>query len=389
MTTIDRAAKRRARRIAADEAHAWARNLRLGNANAKLVLSMLTLYVDGDGGCFVSIPTLADDTELSAQTVRNRLAWLEQVGAIARLPQWIDEFGRRNGDGRGKRTSDLIRLQIDIESEAIEAAAEGVSREVSPMPQTGLNPGAETVSPAPALRQPYDSVEGLISEPEPESPLKSPQGDEKEAEALSEDPELFAAAWSAWPGHEMMRRDLAVEEFRKLTPAQQRHCRAAIPLFVKMQVAHRRTTATNFHIWIRHRGFEEFPTAATGEGVAAAATNLAVGSAEGRAVKALYGFARVPLMEHGGFLIYPLPVTPQVLAFGNAGDSASWCWVEGNQVAAWSAFLTSAIHKPRPDLVTTREVDGEQRRGMLAPWPWPPRKDGTISQATTKDEDAA
>jgi hypothetical protein len=58
-------AKRRARRIAADEAHAWARNLRLNNPHAKLTLSMLSLYVDGDGFCFVSIPTLADDTELS------------------------------------------------------------------------------------------------------------------------------------------------------------------------------------------------------------------------------------------------------------------------------------------------------------------------------------
>jgi hypothetical protein len=44
---------------------------------------MLSLYVDGDGYCFVSIPTLADDTELSRTTVRNRLAWLEEIGAIA------------------------------------------------------------------------------------------------------------------------------------------------------------------------------------------------------------------------------------------------------------------------------------------------------------------
>jgi hypothetical protein len=47
----------------ADEAHAWARNLRLNNSQAKLVLSMLTLYVDGDGYCFVSIPSLAEDTD--------------------------------------------------------------------------------------------------------------------------------------------------------------------------------------------------------------------------------------------------------------------------------------------------------------------------------------
>jgi hypothetical protein len=121
---------------------------------------MLSLYVDGDGFCFVSIPTLADDTELSAQTVRNRLAWLEQIGAIARLPQWIDEYGRRNGDrSQGRRTSDLIRLMIDADEDEIEARRAGetadVSREVSPMPQTGLNPPTPKrlpcASPTPAL----------------------------------------------------------------------------------------------------------------------------------------------------------------------------------------------------------------------------------------------
>ena len=56
--------RRRKRRIAADEAHAWARNLRLGNAHAKYVLCMLTGYVNGEGVCFVSIPHLADDCEL-------------------------------------------------------------------------------------------------------------------------------------------------------------------------------------------------------------------------------------------------------------------------------------------------------------------------------------
>src|ERR1700761_1206568 len=104
MPAIDRGAKRRARRIAADEAHAWARNLRLGNKDAKFVLCMSTLYVDGDGYCFVAIPTLAYDCEMSADTVRRRLVWLEEIGAINRISQWIDEKGNRNSDGRGKRT---------------------------------------------------------------------------------------------------------------------------------------------------------------------------------------------------------------------------------------------------------------------------------------------
>ena len=51
-------APRRKRRIAADEAHAWARNLRLRNPYAKLILSMLTLYVNGEGECYASVNAL-------------------------------------------------------------------------------------------------------------------------------------------------------------------------------------------------------------------------------------------------------------------------------------------------------------------------------------------
>src|SRR5579863_3542284 len=119
MTTV----KRRARRIAADEAHAWARNLRLRNLSAKMVLTALTLYVDGDGICWVSIPTLAEDCEMSQDSARRKLAWLEAIGAIARKPQWVDEYGRRNGEVRGRRTSDEIQLLLSSDPDEIEANA--------------------------------------------------------------------------------------------------------------------------------------------------------------------------------------------------------------------------------------------------------------------------
>lgn len=148
-------AKRRARRIAADEAHSWARNLRLRNPYAKLVLCMITQYVQGDGTCFVGIKGLADDCELADETVRRRLAWLETVGAITRLPQWLDENGRRNGDGRGKRTTDEIRLMFEADVDVIEARAAGdidadgdaEPLSVSPLRGTGLTMEPAPVSP--------------------------------------------------------------------------------------------------------------------------------------------------------------------------------------------------------------------------------------------------
>lgn len=398
MNTNDRAAKRRPRRIAADEAHAWARNLRLGNHHAKMVLTSLTLYVDGDGYCFVGIPSLAEDCELSADTVRRRLVWLEEIGAIARVSQWVDENGRRNGEGRGKRTSDLIRLLVDdADTSLIEARARGESLDdqgvdtdaISPSSQQGLNAGEIPVSPAPALAQPLQSGEGLISfNPEPESPLKVPSGDEREPDSIgSEEPEHFAPAWSAWRGHEVMRRDLALAEFRMLSPDKQLHCRSAVPLFNALQDRLGRTRVMNFHLWVRTRGFEEFPNA-TAAATAAPSSSIDANSAAGRAVTALYRMARVPLFESRGHVVYPLEVTPQVLAFADAAPHTTWPWIEDRQqIAAWAAFVAAHVHR-QGQLLQTRGVGDAQRSGIHAPWPWPPRKDGSLS-AEDKTGDAA
>jgi hypothetical protein len=401
--------KPRARRIAADEAHAWARNLRLNNPHAKLTLAMLSLYVDGDGYCFVSIPTLADDTELSQQTVRSRLAWLEEIGAIARLPQWIDEYGRRTGDGKGKRTSDLIRLMIDVEPEVIEAGARGeleaVSREVSPMPQTGLNSPDETVSPAPALRQPYDSAEGLISEPEPESSPKSPsRGREGDREDLEEsEPEDFEPAWQSWPGHQAMRRDLALAEFRQLEPDKQRLCRAAIVPFVELQKRLRRDTMPNFHLWIRQRRFEEFPSARLPD---PAPERRWLGGDElaGLQIAVRMGQRPTPRLvnDEGGRglgLWSVKPLQPDLVAMARfAGeDPATWHQVELGtpQFAAWRDRLAlwlgveieaervwSEPHDPAVHDLPALHQNFKLRKSKMVlrvPAPWPPHRDGTWS----------
>ena len=105
----------RKNRHASDDAHAWARKLRLGNPLAKLLLCMLTIYVNGDGECFASVNQLADDCEFDRKTVMTRLAWLEERGFISRQRQWMDTKGNRNIEGIGRQTSDLITLLMEGE----------------------------------------------------------------------------------------------------------------------------------------------------------------------------------------------------------------------------------------------------------------------------------
>lgn len=378
MTKIDRA--RRPRRIAADEAHAWARNLRLGNHHAKSVLRSLTLYVNGEGEAFVGIEQLADDCELSADTVRRRLVWLEEIGAIMRVPQWIDSKGNRTAAEGGKRTTDLIALLWQANTEAIEARARGETvddgeaheHQFSPSSQQGLNQEGETVSPAPALGQPSQSCDPLISEPEPESsPLPPSRGRESAApDDEGEEPALFASAWTGWRGHEVMRRDLALAEFRKLGADDQQLCRSAIgPYNAALDRNHRSKTRENFHIWIRRRGFDEFKSTPT-------LTNHAADSDEARAIMLAFDlvgrleFLRTVLRSKiDGSIPYRLSVTPRLRALASPPPREAWAKLSQQQAAAWDAFLDECVPFP------TRKRIAE---GSLAPWLWPPRKDGSI-----------
>jgi hypothetical protein len=405
--------KPRPRRIASDEAHSWARNLRLGNPLGKLVLMMITGYVNGEGICFVGQESLSEDCELAVNTISKRLGWLEKIGAISRRPRWRDGNGVRNSEGRGKRTTDDIQLMLFADIDEIEEAAHVPEHELdaflskrsqgispprhggqvatsSPPPHGGQNGDCPAVAP----QQPPSCVGATdSSEPEPEDSPPTPSGGESERSEVSEvepEPEHFAPAWQSWPGHEVMRRDLALAEFRKLTPDKRLLCRAAIPKFFEMQRHLKRDHIPNFHLWIRSRGFEEFPTATLADapsGSQGSSNSYAVESVEGRALKALFGLARTSLSERNGRVIYPLPVTARVIAFAVAPPESAWHWIQDRaQVAAWSAFLSTHIHRPRPEILTTRRVGAELSRGFHAPWPWPPRKDGMISASPQAGE---
>jgi hypothetical protein len=375
--------KKRPRRIAADEAHAWARNLRLNNSQAKLVLSMATLYVDGDGYCFVSVPSLADDTELSAQTVRRRLAWLEEIGAIARLPQWIDEKGTRNGDGRGKRSSDLIRLLLDADTDDIEARAAGLhdgeTAAIAPIHGEGANEAENSLSPTAALPQPYHSGQGLTSEPEPESPPQPPSGGSVDLEGWKE----FQEDWQ----EPILRQSIAQHEWQALNADQRTQARQAARGYVAWRKAQRRPpNVLGAHLFLREReawpGFAAYAPDAKPAGI----TGFELDSVEGRAILAIYAVAKTRPFEGRNGLVYAGEITPQVLKFADAGPPSSWPFIEDRQqIAAWANFLSEHVRGNRPQFVVTRGIGDAQRRGIEAPWDWPPRIDGKLSPTGSLD----
>lgn len=410
------ARERRRRRIASDEAHAWARNLRLNNPYAKSVLRALAVYANEFGACNPGISTIAEDTDLSEDTVRKRLKFLEEIGAIVRLPCWRDDQGRVNTEGRGKRTTDEIRLMIDADREVIEARAtgeevaaeEGGPEEFSPRPQQGLNSDDGEISPRPALGQPSQYSEGLISEPEPESSPQAPlRGGVSAASDQDEDePEHFAEFFAGYPGHRVMDRGRALEVFRALTDAERLLARAAAPAYAEDLAALRRRPKDAYK-WLRDRGFEQYPHAKIAPPrQAAQPVWYSQGSREVAALDAALAIAgeqppdlrNHPDHPEGPGIRRSVPIGADLLAL--AAYTREQCAefdlivVDGSrEFAAWrdrlARWLGHAVTARRiwtepfdPDVHGRTASDPRFRvrssvLGLRVPRQWPPRSDGT------------
>ena len=72
-------------------------------------------------------------------------------------------------------------------------------------------------------------------------------------------------------------------------------------------------------------------------------------------------------------------------ALGKFRRRSAWEFVPEtatSQVGAWREFLRETLEKPLGLSIRDRVWRGRERihqRGFIAPWPWPPRKDGTLS----------
>lgn len=387
------ATKRRPRRVGSDEAHSWARNLRLGNPYGKLVLVMLTIYVNAEGTCFVSVPQLAEDCEFAIETVRRRLAWLEGIGAIVRVAQWIDENGRRNGEGRGRRTTDDIRLMIDSDPEEIEAKARGNGGDddhetaaSDPLRQGGANQDLDSTGDsnlesnrsllAPSLRGVPDS---LNPEPEKNPPNPPAGGGQMVDVELEEDIEALAQAYPApitdLPKLRAVLGAMLRAERRKVITA----AKGYGTYLRDLERKGKSRNVKDAHRWVAQGMWQGYLV--TGEKAEAAAQmrNVAVGSVEGIAFAAMCKIGKAVLSDFGsGHYMLQHPLSGQGMAFANAPPESEWVFVPSsaqNQVGAWAELLGRELgNKARRPLVE----DTKFGRGFMAPWAWPPRKDGTI-----------
>ncbi len=393
MSPNERAANRRRRQMrSADFAHAWARSLQLGNPYAKSVLMALSLYVN-DETCstYVGIPTLAEDTDLSQDTVRKRLKWLEEIGAVARIARWRDDRGVVNTKGLGKRTTDDIKLLIDADPEEIEAKAFGRfeepdeaetgenDAEFSPRSQQGLNSGQDSASTAAGLGQPSQCGEGSDSlEPEQEldSPPDPPPGDGVRDEPFQEN-RHFTTFKTSYPKWERWDWAKVRPVFAQMPDVDQRSAAAAAPLYARQLGA--KVNPMRPERFLQARIFANYGVTASDD--APGFSTLHPDSREARAVIALRMVAGAPrpFASSDGRLNYRGDVTPPVLRFADLPPRDQWVTIaDVEHLAAWRRFFEKHVKAPRAAMAT-----------MCVPWPWPPNVDGSLSGERQQPEDDA
>lgn len=419
-------------RIGSDEARKWARKLQLNNPYAKSVIVAAANYVNEDGIAYPGIETLAQDTDISEETVIGRLRWCESIGVIALFKNWVDENGIRNRDGRGRVTSSEIRFLMDIDPDVIaaNAAAKSAPRalrgaalrahdaKVPDVQDEVVSPrpcGEQTENLAPATGGSKNEVSTRLAPDQPpppatrteeqkkeDSPPYPPQAGGSTTTIESEGWQKFKTEFEA-DNDPIVRVSIAEQLFAALMPDEvERVTRAAKGLIAWRLHQKKPPSKPSAQTFIREIGawatWEKHapPDPVTIE----PPTFIGEDSEEWQALRVLFVIREDPeprsiSMQQGRGLMLPCamrPATKALARFATAGqpiDISKWfIWKEGTQqCGAWCEFARVRLHNVFTGEIVPKELNGRildwkvSIVGIRAPCEFPPRKDGTLPNA--------
>lgn len=359
-------------------------------------------YVDEDGHCWPSAGTLARDTDQTEGNVRRLLKWLEEVGVIVRLKRWRTDQGAITYDPNGGRqTSDEIRLCLKIDHGALQTKLQSM-RGGNPGPDDGGETSdIATISPGKIDTQTQDDASSSLGSdaegayaPEPtlEESLKErkdspnpPSGggqetiDEDFEKDLTEFAETYPAPIADLPRLRAVMAGMVPPLRRKIVIAAKGYAN-----FIGDCSRRGKARAVkDAHRWVSGGMWQGYVASGAAIEKTQLVQQIAVGSEEGRALEVLHQIAHISApREFGRNYQLSRPLSPPALALAKAPPSGQWVFISAenpNQCQAWTELIVAALAgKPRPVLVSVWPRNPAGKRGFMAPWSWPPRKDGSL-----------
>jgi Helix-turn-helix domain len=369
----------------------WAMNQATGDPRSQCLLYVIADCANPDGMAFPSVKFMAAKSQQSKATVQRRLKELEDMGAIARFPRWEDEDGKVNSEGRGRRTSDEIRLLFDahIDRKSADDDHAGGS-ELSTSPSQAETGGSqpETLPVAQLSDGPpshcRDPIVNRQNEPN-SSPYPLPGGREPDPEGWED----FRPAIEA-DGEPIARVSIAKQLFAALSNEERKLVTQAAKGLIAWRSKQKKPPAKvsaqtlirerdSWASWAKHTSAEAKPqppriTIRHGD---TAWRGLCV-------IKQMWNRSRP-----GSEVVFASAI-PALESLAGAFDLPQENWVNifetahNRQAQGWRERLAKCGFQMPPSrpIATGRvhEVLGPERvHGWTVPTEWPPRMDGTLA----------
>ncbi|WP_438278095.1 helix-turn-helix domain-containing protein [Nitrobacter sp.] len=336
------------------------------------VLCLLGRHTDDYGWCRRSQVKMAAELGCGRATVQRALERLVDAG-------WMQMKRRDLGEGddasRQPSASYAYRVLLDQDEpgggcppagtpdappDSPDSAPLGVPIDEHPGAHPERAPGAHTYA-------------GTKNDPLERPLLERERERAREEKAEHEAVARFLAAFETrWPTAAVDDRQRTAYAAAALAASQREAALAGIAGFLAEQKRLQRKHVPAGWKYLEERRWELLPAARPEAQVLAAHPP---GSEAARAILQLHevaqlgDFARRVYRSPDGGVNWRGELTPRLLAMANAPPAAQWVALDHQQAAAWDRYLADHV------TVATRRRIAE---GAKAPWPWPPRKDGTV-----------
>lgn len=335
------------------------------------VLCLLGRHTDRQGWCFRSQVKMAQEIDCGRSSIQRSLERLYTAGWVERR---LRSTADAEADAKHPYAAHAYRVRLDRDDVMAETVTEeqdstpnpshdetathepGCPPVGTPLPTRG-HPGAH-----PYVGTPCPPIHGhhkVPLEPSPVEPERESRGREKRALGL-------VAFEQRWPTAAADDRQRTAYAWEALSPDECEAALAGIGPFLENLKRHKRANVPAGWKYLEQKRWSLIEQAAAT--VARHGGPYVPTSETGKALRMLARIAHTSLPQLGdGRLIYIRPITPQLLALASCDpDSGEVYKIGSKNFGAWREFLREHV----TNLCRLEEIQ--------APWPWPPKADGSI-----------